>query len=144
MKNCLVCQSDSDRVELLRIPVSVEGAPFGDLLICRNCFELLGSEEVKQLVSVAISEHSYEASQFIPVGEGQADAVGPVIPRSTTFVVSEAMLNNSAEFARALGENLAPLLLARYEKNQYRVNFLTVCAPDEEGITRFRVVAEDP
>ena len=65
MKNCLVCQTDSDRVELFRIPVRIEGEHQGDMLVCRSCFELLGVDEAKMLVAEAVRERSFVESNFL-------------------------------------------------------------------------------
>jgi hypothetical protein len=65
MKSCLVCQTDSDRVELFRIPVRIEDVHQGDMLVCRSCVETLGVEEAKQLVAVAVREQGYEESNFL-------------------------------------------------------------------------------
>ena len=68
MKSCLVCQTDSDRVELFRIPVRIEDAHQGDMLVCRNCVELLGVEEAKQLVAEAVRGQAFQESNFLSAG----------------------------------------------------------------------------
>jgi hypothetical protein len=142
MKTCLVCQNDSDRVELLRIPVRVEGDLFGHMLVCRGCFDLLGADEVKSVVTSAVAESSYEDSQFIRAEA--AEGSPPKSPRnSAEFSLTPALLDNPEAFAKALGENLAPLLLDRYRAGQNHVNLLTVCGETENGLL-FRAVAENP
>ncbi len=143
MKTCLVCQSDADRVELQRLPVQREGSPFGDFLICKGCFELLGADEVKRLIAEAVRERSYDASQFIAAeGEAAPEDETP-LPRELEFTVAQAVLRDAAAFAGTLGEHLAPLLLARYRRGLSRVNLLTACAADADGNFHLQVVAED-
>ena len=69
MKNCLICQTGQDQVALNRIPVSMEGRPWGDVLVCASCFEALGAEEVKNLIGIAIREKSFEPSNVFLAGE---------------------------------------------------------------------------
>jgi late competence protein required for DNA uptake (superfamily II DNA/RNA helicase) len=54
----------------------MESVPWGDILVCQNCIEMLGVDEVKNLVGIAVKEKSFEASNAVwsssltPDGEG--------------------------------------------------------------------------
>src|SRR5690348_1560803 len=105
MKSCLICQTGQDQVALTRIPISLEGAPWGDMLVCANCLEILGREEVKGLIRVAIQEKSFEPSNVILLaGETEEEAAAPGL---LELPVSAAMLRDRAAFSAQVAEQLA-------------------------------------
>src|SRR4051794_14325604 len=102
MKNCLVCQTGQDQVSLTRVPVNLEGAPWGDILVCRNCLDVLGAQEVKELIQIAVQEKSFEPSNVILAGE-QVGQAAPLEPGLVEMPVSAALLRDHQAFSRTVG-----------------------------------------
>jgi hypothetical protein len=132
MKNCLVCQTGQDQVSLTRIPVNLEGAPWGDILVCANCFEVLGASEVKNLIQIAVQEKSFEPSNVILKGE-KADQEEPIEPGMLEMPVSPALLRDQQAFARAIGERMGAKLWELHRKGVSEAVWTTNVTPDGEG-----------
>ena len=131
MKNCLICQTGQDQVALNRIPVSMEGRPWGDVLVCASCFEALGAEEVKNLIGIAIREKSFEPSNVFLAGEA-AEATG-VEPGVVELPVSAALLRDSQAFARVVGEKMGAKLWELHRRGVSDAVWTTSLTPDGEG-----------
>ena len=132
MKNCLVCQTGQDQVSLTRIPVNLEGAPWGDILVCANCFEVLGPMEVKNLIQIAVQEKSFEPTNVILVGE-KADKDAPIEPGMMELPVSPALLRDQQAFARTIGEKMGAKLWELHRKGVSDAVWTTSLTPDGEG-----------
>ena len=123
----------------------VESILQGEMLVCRNCFEVLGVEEVKALVSMAFQEKSYNASQFIAVdASDEENEIAPAATRSIDLSVPQEVLADPEAWVRFVGESLAPLLLAQYHRGQNQVNLLTACVDQGDRTYHFRAVVEIP
>jgi hypothetical protein len=157
MKNCLICQDGTDQASLIRIPVSLEGSPLGDFLVCRDCVQLLGQAEVATLVRTAAFEKAYSPSQIIFAPGRNADGdlseasdrplerAAQSAPRSIEFEIPAEALNGESNFGAWLGERLAPLLLGQYSQGRGQVTLLTSLTQDgSDGSNyRFRAVLGD-
>jgi hypothetical protein len=131
MKNCLICQTGQDQVALNRIPVSMEGSPWGDMLVCASCFEVLGAEEVKHLIGVAVREKSFEPSNVILANE---KAGAPEVePGLVELPVSPALLRDPQAFARTVGEKMGAKLWDLHRQGVSDAVWSTSLTPDGEG-----------
>lgn len=131
MKNCLICQTGQDQVALNRIPVSMEGSPWGDMLVCASCFEVLGAEEVKHLIGVAVREKSFEPSNVILANE---KAETPEVePGLVELPVSPALLRDPQAFARTVGEKMGAKLWDLHRQGASDAVWSTSLTPDGEG-----------
>lgn len=130
MKNCLVCQTGQDQVALNRIPVSMEGSPWGDFLVCANCFQTLGAEQVRELIRVAVQEKSFEPSNVLREGETASPAAEP---GALDLPVSQALLRDPVAFARFVGEKLGARLWELHKGGVSRADLSTSLTPDGEG-----------
>jgi hypothetical protein len=155
MKQCLICQSEEDKAQLLRLPVSLEGQPLGDFLVCSSCFSLLGQEKVAALVKTAALEKAYNPSHILTADGSQEsvdggspdspDASSPreaPAPRDLSETLPEAALADEKAFGAWLGEKLAPLLLGQYRQGRGQVTLLTSLV-QEENQYRFRAVLSE-
>jgi hypothetical protein len=131
MKNCLICQTGQDQVALNRVPVALEGSPWGDVLVCAGCLEVLGAEEVKQLIGVAVREKSFEPSNVILADE-EAAAVA-VEPGMVELPVSAALLRDPQAFARTVGEKMGAKLWDLHRQGVSDAVWTTSLTPDGEG-----------
>ncbi|MDB5106059.1 MAG: hypothetical protein JWP91_3748 [Fibrobacteres bacterium] len=132
MKNCLVCQTGQDQVSLTRIPVNLEGAPWGDFLVCSNCFEVLGAPEIRNLIQIAVQEKSFEPSNVILAGEKDAKDAG-VEPGMLEVPVSPALLRDQQAFARMVGEKMGAKLWDLHRRGVSDAVWTTSLSPDGEG-----------
>ena len=130
MKSCLICQTGQDKVTLTRIPISLEGAPWGDILVCVSCLETLGKEEVKNLIRVAIQEKSFEPANVILVGE-EAEEDGA--PGPLELPVTAGMLRDPAAFSGQVAEKLAAKLWMLHRSGTSQAVLATSVTPDGEG-----------
>jgi len=131
MKNCLICQTGQDQVALNRIPVSMEGSPWGDMLVCASCFEVLGAEEVKHLIGVAVREKSFEPSNVILANE---KAGAPEVePGLVELPVSPALLRDPLAFARTVGEKMGAKLWDLHRQGVSDAVWSPSLTPDGEG-----------
>jgi hypothetical protein len=131
MKNCLICQTGQDQVALNRIPVALQGAPWGDVLVCAGCLEVLGAEEVKQLIGVAVREKSFEPSNVILADERTGAAA--VEPGLVELPVSAALLRDPQAFARTVGEKMGAKLWDLHRQGVSDAVWTTSLTPDGEG-----------
>lgn len=131
MKNCLICQTGQDQVALNRIPVAMEGAPWGDVLVCAGCLEVLGAAEVKSLISAAVGERSFEPSNVILAEEKPETA--PVEPGMVELPVSAALLRDPQAFARNVGEKMGAKLWDLHRQGVSDAVWTTSLTPDGEG-----------
>lgn len=131
MKNCLVCQTGQDQVALNRIPVSMEGSPWGDVLVCTHCFETLGAGQIRELIRIAIQEKGLEPSNVLRAGEDPAAA--SVDPGSMDLPVSAALLRDPAAFARIVGEKVGARLWELHRGGVSKAALQTSLTPDGEG-----------
>lgn len=130
MKNCLICQSGQDLAPLTRIPVNMEGSHWGDFLICANCLNTLGAEQVRELIRIAVQEKSFEPSNVLRAGESQAESVEP---GTLDLPVSPALLRDPVAFARFVGEKLGGKLWELHRTGVSRARLATSLSPDGEG-----------
>lgn len=130
MKNCLICQTGQDQAALNRIPVSMEGSPWGDFLVCADCFRTLGAEQVKELIRTAMLEKSFEPSNVLREGENGAPAAEP---GTLDLPVSPALLRDQQAFARFVGEKLGSRLWELHKGGVSRADLATSLTPDGEG-----------
>ena len=135
MKNCLICQTGQDQVSLNRIPVAMQGTPWGDILVCANCFEVLGGEEVKSLIGIAVREKSFEPSNVILAGESASAAA--VEPGMVELPVSAALLRDQQAFARMVGEKMGYKLWELHRQGVSDAVWTTSLSPDGEGGYQF-------
>jgi hypothetical protein len=138
MKNCLICQTGQDQVSLSRISIKLEGAPWGDMLVCKNCMEMLGVDEVKSLIGIAVKEKSFEASNIILVNESVANASSAsqeedAAPGMLEMPVSAALLRDSAAFSRKVGEKIGGQLWNMHCSGPSDAVWTTSLTPDGEG-----------
>jgi hypothetical protein len=131
MKNCLICQTGQDQVALNRVPVALQGALWGDMLVCAGCLEVLGAEEVKQLIGVAVREKSFEPSNVILADEKAASAA--VEPGMVELPVSPALLRDPQAFARTVGEKMGAKLWDLHRQGVSDAVWTTSLTPDGEG-----------
>ena len=131
MKNCLICQTGQDQVALNRIPVALEGAPWGDILVCAGCLEALGAEEVKSLIGIAVREKSFEPSNVILADE--KDEAAAVEPGLVEVPVSAALLRDPQAFARMVGEKMGAKLWDLHRRGVSDAVWTTSLTPDGEG-----------
>jgi hypothetical protein len=132
MKNCLVCQTGQDQVSLTRIPVNLEGAHWGDVLVCRNCFEVLGAQEVKSLIQIAVAEKSFEPGNIILAGEKEGKDA-PMEPGLVEAPISAALLRDSQAFSRMVGDKMGAKLWELHRKGVSDAVWSTSLSPDGEG-----------
>jgi hypothetical protein len=132
MKNCLICQTGQDQVALNRIPVAMEGAPWGDVLVCAGCLEVLGAAEVKSLIGAAVGERSFEPSNVI-LAEEPAEAAAVVEPGLVELPVSPALLRDPQAFARTVGEKMGAKLWDLHRQGVSDAVWTTSLTPDGEG-----------
>lgn len=132
MKNCLVCQTGQDQVSLTRIPMNLEGSHWGDFLICKNCFEVLGPEEAKSLIQVAVQEKSFESGNVILAGE-KPGAEASLEPGMLEVPVSAALLRDQQAFSRFIGEKVGIKLWDFHRKGVSDAVWTTSLTPDGEG-----------
>jgi hypothetical protein len=130
MKNCLICQTGQDQVSLTRIPVSMEGSPWGSFLVCSGCFGTLGKEQVLGLVRVAVQEKSFEPSNVLLDDESPDEATQP---GTLDLPVSAALLRDPVAFARFVGEKLGCKLWELHRHGVSRASMTTSLTPDGEG-----------
>lgn len=130
MKNCLICQTGQDQVALNRIPVSLEGRPWGDILICANCFETLGADQVKGLIRAAVQEKSVEPSNILLAEEAAAPAIEP---GSLELPVAAAVLRDPTAFARLVGEKVGARLWELHRRGPSDARLASTLSPDGEG-----------
>jgi hypothetical protein len=130
MKNCLICQTGQDQVSLTRIPVSMEGSPWGSFLVCGNCFETLGKEQVRDLIRVAVQEKSFEPSNILLEDESPDEAA---LPGNLDLPVSAALLRDPVAFSRFVGEKLGCKLWELHRHGVSRASLATSLSPDGEG-----------
>lgn len=149
MKQCLICQSTEDQASLIRLPVSLEGQPLGDLLVCSGCVELLGQEEVATLVKAAVVEGAYQPSQIIPApgsdlesAQSASSSLGADAPRTLDLAMPASALADEKAFGAWVGDRLAPLLLGQYRKGRGQVTLLTSLTQNESDY-QFRVILGD-
>ena len=131
MKNCLICQTGQDQVALNRIPVAMEGARWGDVLVCAGCLEVLGAAEVKSLIGAAVGERSFEPSNVI-LAEEKAEAAA-VEPGLVELPVSAALLRDPQAFARTVGEKMGAKLWDLHRQGASDAVWTTSLTPDGEG-----------
>lgn len=131
MKNCLICQTGQDQVSLNRIPVAMQGTPWGDILVCVNCFEVLGADEVKGLIGIAVREKSFEPSNVILAGESASTAA--VEPGMVELPVSAALLRDQQAFARVVGEKMGFKLWELHRQGVSDAVWTTSLTPDGES-----------
>jgi hypothetical protein len=131
MKNCLICQTGQDQVALNRIPVAMQGSPWGDMLVCASCLEVLGGEEVKGLISAAVREKSFEPSNVILADEKTGTA--EVEPGLVELPVSAALLRDPLAFARTVGEKMGAKLWDLHRQGVSDAVWSTSLTPDGEG-----------
>ncbi len=130
MKNCLICQTGQDQVALNRIPVAVQGAAWGDILVCVNCMEMLGPMQVKDVVTLAIQEKSYEPNHvFLADEKEEADQ-----PQASSFElpVSAALLRDPEAFARMVGEKVGARLWEMHRGGPSDTVWTSSLSPDGE------------
>lgn len=132
MKNCLICQTGQDQATLNRIPISLDGRPWADVLVCTGCFETLGKDQVKELISVAVREKSYEASNVLLVDEVEM-AEETARSGMIELPVSPSLLRDKQAFARAVGEKLGAKLWEFHRKGASESLWSTSLTPDGEG-----------
>jgi len=132
MKNCLICQTGQDRETLTRVPVNLEGAHWGDILICRNCFQVLGADEVKNLIRIAVSEKSFEPSNVRLANEKES-VPAPIEPGVVEFPVSPAMLRDHQAFSRMVGEKIGSKAWELHRYGPSDAVWTTSLTPDGEG-----------
>lgn len=147
MKQCLICQAGDDQASLLRLPVTVEGNPLGDFLVCSACVELLGQEQIAALVRTAASEGAYAPENILAApGAENSESAAPAnetpAPRSMAQEVPAGVLNDPDRFGAWLGQQLAPLLLGQYQQGRGQVTLLTSLTQDENQF-QFRAVLGD-
>ena len=131
MKNCLICQTGQDQVALHRIPVALEGSPWGDMLVCAGCLEVLGADEVKGLIGIAVREKSFEPSNVILTDEKKVAAA--VEPGQVELPVSAALLRDPQAFARTVGEGMGAKLWDLHRQGVSDAVWTTSLTPDGEG-----------
>jgi hypothetical protein len=132
MKNCLICQTGQDQVTLNRIPVNMEGKHWGDILVCANCFQVLGAEEVKSLIGIAVREKSFEPGNVIMAGEA-AGGTAAVEPGLVELPVSAPLLRDQQAFARLVGEKMGAKLWDLHRQGVSEAVWSTSLTPDGEG-----------
>lgn len=130
MKNCLICQTGQDQVSLTRVPVTMEGSPWGSFLVCGGCFGTLGKEQVRDLIRVAMQEKSYEPSNVLLDDESPDEGAQP---GALDLPVSAALLRDPVAFARFVGEKLGGKLWELHRRGVSRANLATSLSPDGEG-----------
>lgn len=130
MKNCLICQTGQDQVSLNRVPVNMEGVHWGDFLVCVNCFDTLGAEQVRELIRVAVTEKSFEPTNVLISGESQSETVEP---GTIDLPVSPALLRDPVAFARFVGEKLGQKLWEMHRGGASQAKLATSLSPDGEG-----------
>lgn len=131
MKNCLICQTGQDQVSLNRVPVALEGAPWGDILVCAGCLEALGPDEVRHLIGIAVREKAFEPSNVILADEKTESAA--VEPGLVELPVSAALLRDPQAFARAIGEKMGAKLWDLHRQGVSDAVWTTSLTPDGEG-----------
>lgn len=131
MKNCLICQTGQDQTALSRVPVALEGSPWGDVLVCAGCLETLGTDDVKRLIGVAVREKSFEPSNVILSGE--AETAESIEPGSVELPVSAALLRDQLAFARMVGEKVGGKLWDLHRRGVSDAVWTTSLSPDGEG-----------
>jgi hypothetical protein len=132
MKNCLICQTGQDQVSLSRVPVNLEGSHWGDILVCRNCLEVLGAEEVKNLIQIAVQEKSFEPSNVMLADEKEGKDA-PLEPGMLEVPVSAALLRDQPAFSRMVGEKMGAKLWELHRKGVSEAVWSTSLTPDGEG-----------
>jgi hypothetical protein len=132
MKNCLVCQTGQDQVSLTRVPVSLESSHWGDILVCGNCFQVLGADEVKNLIRIAVQEKSFEPNNVILAGEKEGKDA-PMEPGMVEVPVSAALLRDQLAFSRSVGEKMGSKLWELHRKGSSDAVWTTSLTPDGEG-----------
>jgi hypothetical protein len=131
MKNCLICQTGRDQVSLTRLPVSKGGSPWGEFLVCANCLQVLGKEEIKNLVRIAVEENSYEPSNVLLAGEGEDSH--PSEPITLDLPISPALLRDPQAFSRLVGEKVGGKLWELHRGGVSEAMCSTSLTPDGEG-----------
>lgn len=132
MKHCLICQTGQDQAALTRIPVNMGGAPWGDILVCGNCLEVLGAAEVKNLIGIAVREKSFEPNNVILAGESEAKPEAPQ-PGLIELPVSAALLRDNQAFARMVGERIGAKAWELHRQGASEAVWNTSLTPDGEG-----------
>lgn len=132
MKNCLICQTGQDQAGLTRIPVNLQGAHWGDVLVCGNCLEVLGADEVKKLIRIAVSEKSFDSANVLLADERE-NAPDPVEPGLVELPVSAAMLRDPQAFARLVGEKMGAKVWELHRRGASDAVWSTSLSPDGEG-----------
>src|SRR5262245_42398706 len=129
MKSCLICQTSQDKVTLTRVPISMEGAPWGDILVCVDCMETLGQDEVRNLIRVALQGESFAPANVILADETEEEST----PGTLELPVSAAMLRDSEAFARQIADKLASRLWTAHRRGVSQAVWSTSVTPDGEG-----------
>ena len=132
MKNCLICQTGQDQVSLTRISIKMEGAPWGDMLVCKNCFEMLGVAEVKNLVGVAVKEKSFDATNVILADESPEEE-SSASNGQFEMPVSAALLRDPSAFSRMVGEKLGAKLWEMHRGGPSDAVWTSSLTPNGEG-----------
>lgn len=158
MKQCLICQAGEDTASLLRVPVTLEGSPLGDFIVCSGCFELLGQEKVTALIRAA----ALAGAEQIASGAGSgvagmgsnetdpghdsaailAESAANQAPRTSQAELPASALADETALAAWLGRQLAPLLLGQYRQGRGQVTLLTSLTQGD-GDYQFRAVLGD-
>jgi hypothetical protein len=150
MKQCLICQAGEDTASLLRVPVTIEGSPLGDFIVCSGCFELLGQEKVTALIrAAALAGAEQMASgmggEAAGMGSNEPDLAEQAAiqaPRTLQAELPASALADEAAFSAWLGRQLAPLLLGQYRQGRGQVTLLTSLTQGD-GDYQFRAVLGD-
>jgi hypothetical protein len=156
MKQCLICQAGEDTASLLRVPVTIEGSPLGDFIVCSGCFELLGQEKVTALIRAAALAGAQQmangiGAEAVGMGSSEANEVDKAYlaeqaanqaPRNLQAELPASALADEAAFSAWLGRQLAPLLLGQYRQGRGQVTLLTSLTQGD-GDYQFRAVLGD-
>jgi hypothetical protein len=158
MKQCLICQAGEDTASLLRVPVTIEGSPLGDFIVCSGCFELLGQEKVTALIRAAALAGAEQIASGMgaeaagmgsnandPTGDPAMDSAenaAKQAPRTLQAELPASALADETAFAAWLGRQLAPLLLGQYRQGRGQVTLLTSLTQGD-GDYQFRAVLGD-
>jgi hypothetical protein len=132
MKKCLICQSSQDQATLTRIPISLEGKPWGDVLVCANCFETLGKDQVREIIRAAVAEKSIEADNILLVEEVET-AEETARSGTVELPVSASQLRDKQAFIRAVGEKVGAKLWEFHRKGVSESLWSATITPDGEG-----------
>jgi hypothetical protein len=110
----------------------MQGAHWGDILVCRSCLEVLGAVEVKNLIQIAVQEKSFEPGNVILAGEKEGKEA-PMEPGLVEVPVSPALLRDQLAFARLVGEKMGAKAWELHRKGVSEAVWSTSLTPDGEG-----------